>query len=87
MQVAGLSLFKINDDTIIKPFDCGDAITQNKSCACKLLTVDAYEQSLGFYEKKGFTYFTDNDKGKDTRQMYLDLTPIINASQEEERGG
>jgi|SRR5258708_2393794 len=24
MEVAGLSLFKINDDTIIKPFDCGD---------------------------------------------------------------
>jgi hypothetical protein len=59
------------------------AIDQNAHCACKLITVDAYEQSLGFYEKKGFLYFTETDKDKDTRQMYLDLTPIINASMEE----
>jgi predicted GNAT family N-acyltransferase len=56
------------------------AIQQNKTCACKLITVDAYPQSLGFYERMGFSYFTDSDKGKDTRQMFLDLTPIINAA-------
>ena len=59
------------------------ALEQNQSCACKLLTVDAYEQSLAFYEKKGFLYLTESDKGKDTRQMYLDLTPIINAAMAE----
>lgn len=59
------------------------AITQNETCACKLITVDAYDQSLGFYEKLGFTYFTDADKGEDTRQMYFDLTPIINTIIEE----
>jgi hypothetical protein len=55
------------------------AITQNAVCACKLITVDAYSQSLGFYEKIGFIYFTDADEVEDTRQMYFDLTPIINA--------
>jgi hypothetical protein len=56
------------------------AIEQNKTCACKLITVDAYNQSLGFYERIGFSYFSESDKGKDTRQMFLDLTPIINAA-------
>lgn len=54
------------------------ALSQNDACACKLITVDAYAESLQFYEKKGFVYFTEKDKGKDTRQMYLDLTPLIN---------
>jgi predicted GNAT family N-acyltransferase len=56
------------------------AIEQNKTSACKLLTVDAYNQSLGFYEKMEFSYLTDTDRGKDTRQMFLDLTPIIKAA-------
>jgi len=56
------------------------AINQNEHCACKLVTVDAYDRSLGFYLKMGFEYFSDADKGKDTRQMYLDLTPILNAT-------
>jgi GNAT superfamily N-acetyltransferase len=62
------------------------AIEQNKVCACKLITVDAYDQSLKFYEKIGFTYFTDMDAGEDTRQMYLDLTPLINTDKEEQEG-
>lgn len=61
------------------------ALTQNEICACKLITVDAYTQSLGFYEKLGFVYFSDDDYGKDTRQMYFDLTPFINAVEEEEQ--
>ena len=56
------------------------AMKQNEDCACKLISVDAYSQSLKFYERMGFTYFTDDDSGKDTRQMYLDLTPYINSS-------
>jgi GNAT superfamily N-acetyltransferase len=58
------------------------AIEQNSNCACKLITVDAYDQSLGFYENIGFSYFTETDEGKDTRQMYLDLTPLLNAASE-----
>lgn len=54
------------------------AIRQNETVACKLISVDAYEHSLGFYTKIGFHFFTDTDAGQDTRQMYFDLTPIIN---------
>lgn len=58
------------------------AIGVNEECACKIITVDAYTQSLSFYEKLGFKYFSDNDIDNDTRQMYLNLTPIISASEE-----
>jgi GNAT superfamily N-acetyltransferase len=54
------------------------AIIQNEVCACRLLTVDAYRQSLSFYENLGFSYFSEADKEKNTRQMYLDLVPLIN---------
>ncbi|KOS07016.1 GCN5 family acetyltransferase [Flavobacterium akiainvivens] len=60
------------------------ALEQNEKCACKIITVDAYAESLKFYEKIGFIYFTPKDEGKDTRQMYLDLTPIINTAEEHE---
>lgn len=56
-------------------------LEHNTNCACKLITVDAYEESLGFYEKMGFSYLSDRDKGEDTRQMYIDLTPYFNASE------
>jgi len=55
------------------------ALDCNQYSACKLITVDAYAQSLGFYEKMGFGYITDDDKDEETRQMFLDLTPLINA--------
>jgi GNAT superfamily N-acetyltransferase len=55
------------------------AIRQNERCACKFILVDAYKQSLIFYEKMQFKYFSDNDIEDETRQMYLDITPIINA--------
>lgn len=47
---------------------------------CRFLTVDAYGESLGFYEKQGFIYLTEKDQGNvgksDTRQMYYDLSQI-----------
>ncbi|NBA89152.1 GNAT family N-acetyltransferase [Emticicia sp. CRIBPO] len=55
------------------------ALKHNESCACKLITVDAYEKPPAFYEKRGFEYLSEEDNDKDTRQMYLDLTPYINA--------
>lgn len=51
------------------------AVKQNNYCACKLLIVDAYVQSLGFYERKGFQYLADKNNSMNTREMYLDLTP------------
>jgi hypothetical protein len=88
LKIGRLGVCKITKktgvETLIINFIISLAIDQNVHCACKLITVDAYDQSLGFYEKKGFSFFSETDKGKDTRQMYLDLTPIINASLEEQ---
>jgi len=50
-------------------------ITENRT-GCKFITVDAYKDSLPFYEKNGFSYFTENDKDKNTRAMYFDLKNI-----------
>lgn len=58
------------------------ALESNSIVACKLITVDAYDQSLGFYEKMNFKYFSEKDAGEDTRQMYFDLTPLINIDEE-----
>lgn len=49
---------------------------ENNRTGCRFLTVDAYGESLGFYEKQGFKYLTDKDVDKDTRQMYYDLYAI-----------
>lgn len=49
---------------------------QNNKTGCKCITVDAYSQSLEFYEKNGFEYLTPNDSLRDTRQMYFDLARI-----------
>ncbi|WDF59710.1 GNAT family N-acetyltransferase [Flavobacterium sp. KACC 22758] len=56
------------------------ALEQNSNCACQLITVDAYSQSLDFYTKLGFKFLSDSDKGDDTRQMYLDLRPLMNTA-------
>lgn len=53
-----------------------DGLELNSSHACKLITVDAYAESLNFYEKLGFQYLTDSDQGQETRQMYFDLSVL-----------
>ena len=40
---------------------------------CKFITVDAYRQSLKFYENNGFQYLSSRDKKSDTRLMYYNL--------------
>lgn len=45
----------------------------DNNTGCRFLTVDAYRQSLIFYEKNGFQYFGSSDENEDTRQMYFDL--------------
>ena len=49
----------------------------NNRTGCKFITVDAYSQSLKFYEKNGFEYLTSKDANDDTRLMYFDLIKII----------
>ena len=50
-------------------------IEGNKT-GCRFITVDAYRQSLAFYEKNGFKYLTEEDKDADTRLMYYDLATL-----------
>ncbi len=76
IQISGLGKMIINNTIDY-------AINLNENCACKLLTVDAYSKSLGFYKKMGFEFFTENDKDENERQMFLDLTPIIKTFQEQ----
>lgn len=51
-------------------------ITNNRT-GCQYITVDAYKQSLRFYEKNGFKYLTEEDKDRDTRQMYFSLVDLV----------
>jgi GNAT superfamily N-acetyltransferase len=53
-------------------------ISNNKT-GCQYITVDAYAKSSNFYEKNNFIYFTDEDKNKDTRQMYFSLVELFEA--------
>lgn len=41
--------------------------------ACRFLTVDAYASAVPFYEKCGFQFLSDKDRGEKTRAMYFDL--------------
>lgn len=50
-------------------------IDRNKT-GCRFITVDAYRDSLTFYEKNGFKYMTEADKDADTRLMYYDLAVL-----------
>lgn len=70
-QHQGLGIGKILIEKIII-----DAIELNNQQACKLITVDAYQQSLAFYKKNGSEFLSDIDLLDDTRQMYFDLPPL-----------
>ncbi len=58
-------------------------IEQNEKCACKFIIVDAYKKSLRYYENMGFEYLSDNDLNENTRQIYLDISPYVNAKREQ----
>lgn len=49
---------------------------KNNKTGCKFITVDAYRDSLGFYEKMGFNYLSSKDKKSDTRLMYYNLETL-----------
>lgn len=48
----------------------------NNKTGCKFITVDAYHDSLGFYEKMGFKYLTGKDRKSSTRLMYYNLESV-----------
>lgn len=47
----------------------------NNRTGCRFITLDAYNKpnSLKFYQRNGFVFFTEDDKNKNTRQMFFDL--------------
>lgn len=47
--------------------------TTIKRLGCRFLTVDALSSATQFYQKNGFQFFTESDKGEDTRLMFYDL--------------
>jgi hypothetical protein len=49
---------------------------------CTFITVDAYNQSLGFYTKNDFAFLTEKDVGSDTRAMYFNLMQLYAAPSE-----
>lgn len=53
-------------------------ITNNRTGCC-FITVDAYRQSVGFYEKNGFKRLNPNEKVKvdDTILMYYNLQELV----------
>lgn len=53
-----------------------ELFVNNNRTGCKYLTIDAYKQSLFFYERNGFNYLTEQDKDSDTRLMYFDLGKV-----------
>jgi predicted GNAT family N-acyltransferase len=44
-----------------------------QQAGCRFVTVDAYQNALGFYQKNGFDFLTEKDEQAETRVMYLDL--------------
>ena len=53
-----------------------DLFVTNNRTGCRFITVDAYRDSLSFYEKNGFKYLTLSDKNSDTRLMFFDLKQL-----------
>jgi GNAT superfamily N-acetyltransferase len=49
--------------------------TSENKTGCRFLTLDAYNQDevLKFYQKSGFTFYTEKDTNKNTRIMKYDL--------------
>ncbi len=54
-----------------------ETLELNQRQGCKLITVDAYRESLVFYERLNFEYLTENDREDETRQMYFDISTLV----------
>lgn len=51
--------------------------TTVKRIGCRFITVDALQSATSFYERNGFSFFTEMDKDDDTRLMFFDLKKFI----------
>lgn len=46
---------------------------KDSKAGCRFITVDAYADALGFYDKMGFSPLSKEDEDAPTRLMYFDL--------------
>lgn len=53
------------------------AFSNVKRLGCRFITVDALKAAVPFYERNGFQYITESDKGDETRLMFFDLKNFI----------
>jgi hypothetical protein len=49
----------------------------DSNAGCRYITIDAYRQSLKYYEKNQFKYLTPLDSEEETRAMYFDLFTLV----------
>jgi acetyltransferase, GNAT family len=50
----------------------------NENQACRLITVDAYNKAIPFYQKMGFKFLTKEAENEHTQLMFFDVTTFIN---------
>ncbi len=51
--------------------------THGNRTGCRFITVDAYQDAIGFYQKCGFDFISEKDAQHITRSMYYDLKRFI----------
>jgi GNAT superfamily N-acetyltransferase len=67
-KYAGKGFGKLLIDTVGSMY-----LEENQRAGCRFITVDANANAFAFYEKNGFGFITDKDRGKKNRAMYFDL--------------
>lgn len=58
--------------------------TMGNKTGCRFVIVDAYRDAIRFYQKNGFIFLSEKDKGEKTRLMYFDLITVARTLREEE---
>lgn len=51
--------------------------THGNRTGCRFITVDAYSDAVGFYQKCGFDFISEKDRNDITRLMYYDLKRFL----------
>lgn len=52
-------------------------MVKDRHYGCRFLTLDAYQNAVGFYERCGFKLLTTSDETDVTRAMYYDLKNFL----------
>ncbi|CDA84841.1 GNAT family N-acetyltransferase [Bacteroides congonensis] len=47
--------------------------THDNRTGCRFITVDAYQNAVGFYQRCGFDFISEKDQNDVTRSMFYDL--------------